>query len=251
MKYPSVIFPALYYASQYGFASILPAVTVSSIFTKFFGWSTLDIGLAYGAALTIGGSLGELCAGMVNDAIVKREKKKLGGRDPEPEVRLRAIWPGEILVPSGLLIYGKLNDKQPVISTLTSTVGFCIQYRTVWIAPIIGMGIACFGLQIITTTCYTYAIDCYRPEGSEVSQVFNFFRQELGMTFAFYTIYFAEKIGYQWVFFFFACMGSILGFIPILTLRFKGRQIRDRMGNPKNVNQFDTDGRTPDTELPR
>ena len=91
MKYPSVIFPALYYASQYGFASIFPAVTVSSIFTKFFGWSTLDIGLAYGAALTIGRSLGELCAGMVNDAIVKREKKKLGGRDPEPEVRLRAI----------------------------------------------------------------------------------------------------------------------------------------------------------------
>jgi MFS family permease len=34
MKYPSVLFPALYYASQYGFASILPAVTVASIFTK-------------------------------------------------------------------------------------------------------------------------------------------------------------------------------------------------------------------------
>ena len=107
MGYPSVIFPALYYASQYGFASILPAVTVATIFEKFFDWNVLDIGLAYGAALTIGGSLGDLCAGMVNDAIVKREKRKLGGRDPEPEVRLRAIWPGEILVPSGLLIYGE------------------------------------------------------------------------------------------------------------------------------------------------
>lgn len=73
--------------------------------------------------------------------------------------------------------------------------GFCIQYRTAWIAPLIGMGTACFGLQIITTTCYTYAIDCYRPEGSEVSQVFNFFRQEIGMTFAFYTIHFADAIG--------------------------------------------------------
>jgi MFS family permease len=192
MKYPSVIFPALYYASQYGFSSILPAVTVTSIFTRFFHWNTLDIGLAYGAALTIGGSLGELCAGVVVDAIVKREKRKLGGRDPEPEVRLKAIWTGEILVPSGLLIYG-----------------FCLQYRTVWIAPILGMGIACFGLQVITTTCYTYAIDCYRPEGSEVSQVFNFFRQEIGMTFAFYVIKMADDIGYQWTFFFFACMVSI------------------------------------------
>ncbi|KAL9619101.1 MAG: hypothetical protein Q9160_006278 [Pyrenula sp. 1 TL-2023] len=58
--YPSVLFPALYYASQYGFASILPAVTVASIFEEFFGWDTLQIGLGYGAALTIGGCLGEV-----------------------------------------------------------------------------------------------------------------------------------------------------------------------------------------------
>ena len=50
-------------------------------------------------------------------------------------------------------------------------------------------------MQVITTTCYTYSIDCYRAEGGEVSQVFNFFRQEFGMTFAFYVILMAEKIG--------------------------------------------------------
>jgi hypothetical protein len=33
-KYPSVLFPALYYATSYGFASILPAVTIASIFLK-------------------------------------------------------------------------------------------------------------------------------------------------------------------------------------------------------------------------
>lgn len=55
--YPSVIFPALYYAAQYGFASILPAVTVASIFSERFGWNTLEIGLAYGGALSIGGNV--------------------------------------------------------------------------------------------------------------------------------------------------------------------------------------------------
>jgi hypothetical protein len=59
-KYPSVIFPAIYYGAQYGFASILPAVTVAHIFTEFFHWNTLTIGLAYGASLTIGGFLGEV-----------------------------------------------------------------------------------------------------------------------------------------------------------------------------------------------
>jgi MFS family permease len=222
-KYPSVIFPAIYYATQYGFGSILPAVTVTVIFTDFFKWNTLDIGLGYGLALTIGGSLGELAAGWVVDYIVKRERRRLGGRDPEPEARLKAIWTGEILVPAGLLIYG-----------------FCLQYHTVWIAPLLGMGIAAFGVQVITTTIYTYSIDCYRPEGSEVAQLINFFRQEFGMTFAFYALRLAARIGYQFTFLFFAICGGVLAFIPILGLMWKGREWRERLGKPQNVNAFDS-----------
>jgi len=54
-RYPSVLFPALYYGAQYGFASILPAVTVAAIFSQQLGWNTLEIGLAYGGALSVGG----------------------------------------------------------------------------------------------------------------------------------------------------------------------------------------------------
>ena len=43
--------------------------------------------------------------------------------DFQPEIRLRAIWHGEILVPAGLLIYG-----------------FTMQYKTFWVGPLIGMG---------------------------------------------------------------------------------------------------------------
>lgn len=118
---PHVIFPALYYATQYGFASILPAVTVASIFSKEFKWDTLQIGLGYGGSLTIGGSLGELAAGLVLDAIVMQKLRE--NIEFQPEVRLRAIWHGEILVPAGLLIYG-----------------FTIQYKTFWMGPLMGMG---------------------------------------------------------------------------------------------------------------
>ena len=242
MKYPSVLFPALYYATQYGFASILPAVTVATIFSKFFHWDTLDIGLGYGGALTIGGSLGELCAGMVIDHIVKKARKKAGGIEPEPEVRLKAIWTGEIMIPgkNGDILHHRFMHAN--IGTAGLLIyGFTLTYRTTWIAPLIGMGIACFGLQIITTTCYTYAIDSYKAEGSEVAQVFNFFRQEFGMTFAFYTIDMADKIGYQWTFFFFAIMGSVLAFIPIVVLMIRGKRIRDWAGKPTGINAFDTD----------
>jgi hypothetical protein len=82
----------------YGFGSILPAVTVSHVFSQHFNFSTLVIGLAYGGALTIGGLIGELGGGIVVDYIIKRERQK-HGENVEPEVRLKAIWTGEILVP--------------------------------------------------------------------------------------------------------------------------------------------------------
>lgn len=64
-------------------------------------------------------------------------------------------------------------------------------------------------------------------------------RQEVGMTFAFYAIDLAERLGYQFEFVFFACMGSILAFLPIIWLMFKGQEVRERIGRPKNVNVFD------------
>jgi hypothetical protein len=59
------------------------------------------------------------------------------------------------------------------------------------------------------------------------------------MTFAFYAILLADRIGFQWEFVFFACMGSILAFIPIVFLMFKGQEVREKIGKPRNVNVFD------------
>ena len=84
---PHVVSPALYHGNQYGFASNLPAVTVASIFNKEFKWDSLQIGLGYGGALTIGGSLGELAAGLVLNALVKAKLRE--NVDFEPELRLR------------------------------------------------------------------------------------------------------------------------------------------------------------------
>lgn len=219
-KYPSVLFPAAYYGAQYGFGSILPAVTVAAIFSERFGWNTLDIGLAYGGALTVGGVLGELFAGNVLDALVKRARRRLGGGNPEPEARLVAIWTGAVALPVGLLIYG-----------------FTIQYRVHWFVPLFGMGLACFGLQPVATTCYTYSIDCYREKGGEVATLFNFIRQTFGMTFAFYVVLLCQKIGYQFAFILFVVWGSVLGFLPIIVLMWKGREIREWFEKRENGNR--------------
>lgn len=210
-KYPSVLFPAAYYGAQYGFGSILPAVTVAAIFSDEFGWNTLQIGLAYGGALTIGGVLGEIfAAGWFLDVLVKRARRRLGGANPAPEARLVGIWTGAVLLPVGLLVYG-----------------FALQYRVHWFVPLLGMGVACFGLQPVATTCYTYSIDCYRERGGDVSVLFNFIRQTFGMTFAFYVVDLCRRIGYHVAFVLFVIWGSVLGFVPILVLMWRGERIRE------------------------
>jgi hypothetical protein len=147
--------------------------------------------------------------------IIKRARHNFAGENPPPEIRLKAIWTGAILVPAGLLIYG-----------------FTLEYHTFWFAPLFGMGLAVFGLQVIATTCYTYSIDSYREESSETSQLFNFIRQVFGMTYAFYVVDLCERIGYQWAFFMFVCFGSVLAFLPIVALMWKGEDWRRKLGEP-------------------
>ncbi|KAF8519537.1 MFS general substrate transporter [Gautieria morchelliformis] len=216
-KYPSVLLPAVYYALAYGFGTFLPAVTVSHVFSIHFGFSTLVIGLAYGGALTVGGLVGELGGGMVIDYITKRERQKHGGND-EPEVRLRAIWTGEILVPVGLLLYG-----------------FGLQYRVNYMLPIVAIGITMAGAQIIATVTYVYAIECYPQESGDTSQLINVIRQELGFAFAFYAIRLGDRIGYQFTYLIFSIVGSVVVFVPIVWLMFHGKAIRERLGAPDSL----------------
>lgn len=158
------------------------------------------------------------------DAIIKRARHNFAGENPPPEIRLKAIWTGALLVPAGLLIYG-----------------FTLQYHVFWFAPLFGMGLACFGLQVIATTCYTYSIDSYRAESSETAQLFNLIRQTFGFTYAFYVVDLCERIGYQWAFFMFMCFGSVLAFAPIVALMFKGQEWKEKLGEPRNINALDSD----------
>ena len=50
----------------------------------------------------------------------------------------------------------------------------------------------------------------------------------------------SELVGYQFTFLFFAICGGVLAFIPILGLMWKGREWRERLGKPQNVNAFDS-----------
>ncbi|KAL2833751.1 major facilitator superfamily domain-containing protein [Aspergillus cavernicola] len=203
--YPSVLFPSLYYASQYCFTAIFPAVTYSIIFQERC-WNPFQCGMAYGGTMTIGSIASEFAAGRIIDKIIRREATRLNVDNPPPEVRFKGLWTGAALVPAGLLIFG-----------------CTMHYKTHWVGPLAGMFIGIFGIQIIATVCYTYSIDSYRVEGSEVAQFFNFCRQSTSCTIAFYGVDLCKRIGYQYAF---------------LMLRLWGVSLllrRERLGKPRNV----------------
>ena len=250
-KYLAIIFPALYYSFTFAISSILPAVTSANLFARLYNFDASQTGLALGLGTLIGSTLGELLGGSVIDRTMRLSRKRDPSltNDPIPEVRLRGIWVGTVLVPVGVLIWG-----------------ITIHFKTNFLGLVFGFGIACFGIQIISTVLYSYCSDCtfppssytawlilvlgYKPQTPHTAQVFNFGRQTVGMTVGFWAMYdfpelplplwwtndadspFGDRIGYHLMGLTLALI-SLVFFLPILWLMKDGRRVRRWQGVPK------------------
>ncbi|KAL1840429.1 hypothetical protein VTK73DRAFT_3759 [Phialemonium thermophilum] len=168
LVYPSVTLTFVYYIVSFAYSSILPAVTVAILFTKIYHFQTGAIGLMLGLPLLVGSALGEFLSGPFSDWVVYRYAKRHGGHR-KPEARLPAALGSLLLCPAGIIIYG-----------------VCLQHQTHWMGPVMGMAVASFGLQLVTTVSYTYCSDCYKPQSGEISSVYNFGRQTFAFPMGFY-----------------------------------------------------------------
>jgi hypothetical protein len=164
LRYPNVLLPAFYYSISFGLGSVLFAVTGAAAFGELYEFNTAQVGMAIGLSTFVGTLVGELSAGPVSDRILYLQTKKSSGAF-RPEARLQAIWPGFLLCPAGVIIEG-----------------VCFQYHTHWAGPVMGIGIAAFGLQIISTNVFAYCTDCYKPQSAEISTLLNFGRQTFSFT---------------------------------------------------------------------
>lgn len=213
LKYPSVSLTFTYYTICFAFSSILPAVTVAILFTRIYHFKTGTIGLMLGLPLLVGSALGEFLSGPLSDWFVYRYAKRHGGHR-KPESRLPALLGSLLLCPAGIIIYG-----------------VCLQKQTHWMGPVMGMAISSFGLQLVTTVCYAYVSDCYKPQSGEIGSLYNFGRQTFSFPMGFYALPFASKVGIDWAWITLAllCALSSLG---VVALMFCGEKWRKQMGQP-------------------
>lgn len=170
LKYPSVLLPAMYYSLAFGLGTVLFAVTGSAAFGAIYHFNSIGVGLCIGLSTFIGTLIGELCGGPVSDRILYLYAKAHNGA-LKPEARLQGTWPGAFLLPVGVIIEG-----------------VCFQYKTHYMGPVMGIGIAAVGLQIISTNVYAYITDCYKPQSAEISTLLNFGRQTFSFTLGFYMV---------------------------------------------------------------
>lgn len=124
LRYPSVVLPVWWYTWCWTFVNILPALTMSSIYTSIYHLKTGAIGLCLGVSLLVGSVLGEVTAGKLSDHLLYSLSKRHNGiRKPEHRLYLTTI--GAFMMPIGIIVFG-----------------VCVERRMNYIIPLIGVAIS-------------------------------------------------------------------------------------------------------------
>ncbi|KAK3046918.1 hypothetical protein LTR09_011669 [Extremus antarcticus] len=177
---PIVQVLSLYIGFVYGVLYLVLA-TFPRLWTSpaFYGMRTDLAGLNY-ISLGVGFFLGTQIAAKTADRIYKSLKAKNGG-EGKSEYRVPLMFPGAIMVPVGLLIYG-----------------WTAQYRVHFIVPNIGAAIFAAGNQLVFQNCQTYIVDSYTRYAASAIAATTLFRSLGGFCFPLFAEAMYKALGYGW-----------------------------------------------------
>lgn len=159
---PCVMIPAAAYSMIFLFGSILITIEIPQLFPQLFHFNTEQVGLQF-LGVIIGSVLGEQIGGLSSDKWMAFRGRRSRATVPA-EFRLWLSYPGFLLTICGVVVF-------------LIQLG---QLKTYNVTPIVGVGIAAAGNQIVTTVMITYAVDCYREEAASVGVFITFVRQIWG-----------------------------------------------------------------------
>ncbi|KAF2861493.1 MFS general substrate transporter [Piedraia hortae CBS 480.64] len=191
-------FPALWEAPRPGQDTGLPN----------YGERPAIAGLNY-ISLGLGFYIGTQIAARTADKIYKKLKAKHGlGRS---EFRVPLMFPGAIMVPIGLLIYG-----------------WSAQTKAFWIVPNIGIAIFAAGNQLVFQNCQTYIVDSYTRFAASAIAATTVFRSLGGFGFPLFAPYMYQSLGYGWGNTTLAFLGVVIGFPAPCILWWYGETLRKK-----------------------
>ncbi|KAL2760204.1 hypothetical protein ACRALDRAFT_1046548 [Sodiomyces alcalophilus JCM 7366] len=204
---------ALYMVLVYGYLYIL-FTSVPFVFQRFYGFSTSNVGLVY-LGLGVGSLLGMAWFSVDSTRDVKSMKKMQaeddtgdGNVEVKPEIRLKLLPAGAILLPVGFFIYGWTAD-----------------YQTHWMGPIMGLTVIGVGNILCFITVTMYLVDAYNMYSASALAANTIIRSIAGAVLPLCGLEMYDVLGLGWG-------NSLLGFIatafipmPFLILRY-GERLR-------------------------
>lgn len=199
------------YAVVFNFAFVLLTVEIPQIFGEKFHLNTQQIGLQF-LGLIIGGIIGEQAAGPLGDFSMAAYARKHQGQNPRPEFRLWLAYFGYATMIAGFLVWGfRTADLPP---------------NAYDVSPVVGIGISAFGAQIITTSVFTYMVDCYPTESAEIGIFANLVRQIWGFIGPFWFPSMFDSIGIKGSAGIIVGVSVIASLVPIIAVQCFGAKLR-------------------------
>lgn len=110
--HPCVVLPAVAYAMEFLWTSIMVTVEIPQLFPELFGFNTQQNGLQM-IAIIVGTIIGEQIGGRVSDMWMKARRRKLDGENPEPEWRLWLSYFGYSLCIIGVVVFLVSRESHP------------------------------------------------------------------------------------------------------------------------------------------
>ncbi|KAK4702034.1 hypothetical protein P7C70_g4191, partial [Phenoliferia sp. Uapishka_3] len=198
-----VLLPTLAFSVAFTYANVLMTVEIPALVGTKYGLNSEQVGLQFIGAI-LGALLGEPIAGYGSDRYMEwRTRRANGGR--EPEWRLPLAIPGYVLAAVGIIVFGVQLQNTPsgVWSVTVSRRTFPPVNRRSSHSisseskqPIVGVAIALFGVQIITTVVYTYVVESQPPAlVHNAPLLVVVFRQTFSFTGGFYFNIMFAKLG--------------------------------------------------------
>ncbi|KAK5164293.1 uncharacterized protein LTR77_009988 [Saxophila tyrrhenica] len=207
---PIVQVLSLYIGFVYGVLYLVLA-TFPRLWTSpaFYGENIGIAGLNY-ISLGVGFFLGTQIAAKTADKIYKSLKAK-NNDVGKSEFRVPLMFPGAVMVPIGLLVYG-----------------WTAQYRVFWLVPNIGAAIFAAGNQLVFQNCQTYIVDSYTRYAASAIAATTLFRSLGGFAFPLFASAMYKALGYGWGNTVLASAGVAIGLPAPCILWWYGEALRKR-----------------------
>ncbi|GAA6040073.1 hypothetical protein JCM8097_004768 [Rhodosporidiobolus ruineniae] len=209
----NVFLPTLSYGLLFSYTNVLMTVEIPALLSRKAGLNAQQTGLNFLGAI-IGACLGEIIAGRVSDLYMMWRTRKAGG-ERDSVWRLPFALPGYLLGAVGVIIFGvQLQNMQEGHWNVT---------------PIVGVAIAVFSLQLVTTTTYAFAVESQPPHlAGRVPPFISFLRQLQAFVAPFYLSLPFEEWGNAKAAGLYAGLAGGIGIITTVLCMVYGRKWRNR-----------------------